>query len=142
MCKQSKWRAEVEIKVPFHDVDAMHIVWHVSYVKYFEIARCALLYSIYYNYGQTRDSGCAWPVIDARVRFGKPARFDQLLTVAAVVREYENRLRISYEIRDAATGGRITRGSTTQVAVCLATNEMCYVSPPVLLEKLGLEGHA
>lgn len=142
MSKQSKWRAEVEIKVPFHDVDAMHIVWHGNYLKYFEIARCALLDSIDYNYAQMSDSGYAWPVIDARVRFGKPARFDQLLTVAAVVREYENRLRISYEIRDTATGGRITRGSTTQVAVCLATNEMCYVSPPVLLEKLGLEGHA
>ena len=139
MSKPSRWRATVEIKVPFHDVDAMRIVWHGHYFKYFEIARCELLDSIDYNYDQMRQSGFAWPVIDVRARFGKPGRFGDLITVHATIREYENRLRIGYEIRNTATGKRITRGSTTQVAVSLETNEMCYVSPPVLLQRLGLD---
>lgn len=35
--------AEVEMTVPFHDVDMMEVAWHGHYVKYFELARCALL---------------------------------------------------------------------------------------------------
>ena len=41
--------AEVEIEIPFHDVDSMKIVWHGNYAKYFEIARCALFESIGLN---------------------------------------------------------------------------------------------
>ncbi len=138
MSKQSRWQATVEIKVPFYDVDALRVVWHANYFKYFEIARCELLDSIDYNYEQMGQSGYAWPVIDIRARFGKPAHFGEVINVQAMIREFESRLRISYEIRNAATGKRITRGSTTQVAVSLKTNEMCYVSPSILLEKLGV----
>ncbi len=31
--------AEHALRVPFYDVDPMHIVWHGNYVKYFEDGR-------------------------------------------------------------------------------------------------------
>ena len=34
---------DVEMQVPFFDVDMLEIVWHGHYVKYLEVARCALL---------------------------------------------------------------------------------------------------
>jgi acyl-CoA thioester hydrolase len=34
---------DTEILVPFFDVDSMNVVWHGHYVKYLEVARCALL---------------------------------------------------------------------------------------------------
>ena len=34
---------EIEIEVPFFDLDPMNVVWHGNYVKYTEIARCKLL---------------------------------------------------------------------------------------------------
>ena len=57
-------QAEICLTIPFHDVDMMHIVWHGHYVRYLEIARCALLDELDYNYNQMRDSGYGWPVID------------------------------------------------------------------------------
>ena len=59
--------------------------------------------------------------------------------VRAEIVEWENRLKIDYLITDAQTGKRLNRASTTQVAVDMASGEMCFVSPPVLFEKLGLE---
>ena len=41
---------ETEISAEFFDVDAMQVVWHGNYVKYLEIARCALLDKIGYGY--------------------------------------------------------------------------------------------
>lgn len=130
---------QVEIEVPFFDVDLMEIVWHGHYVKYFEIARCALLDQLDYNYMQMRDSGYTWPVIDIRLRYVRSAKFRQKIIVHAAIVEWENRLKINYKIVDKETGARLTRGHSCQVAVEIASEEMCYESPAILWNKLGLE---
>lgn len=128
----------VEIQVPFHDCDPVGIVWHGHYAKYFEVARCELLEIFGYNYGQMRDSGYSWPVIDMQLRYAGFCEFGQRIRVTATLVEWEYRLKIRYLIEDVATGKRLTKGHTVQVAVNLATREMCLVSPPVLAEKLGV----
>jgi acyl-CoA thioester hydrolase len=135
----SRWSAEVEMQVQFFDLDPMQIVWHGNYVKYLEVARCALLDSIDYNYPQMQASGYAWPVIDMNLRYVGAASFGQRLKLRAEIVEWENRLKIDYLITDAASGKRLNRASTTQVAVDTASGEMCFVSPPVLFEKLGVQ---
>lgn len=128
--------ATVEIEVPFHDVDVMEVVWHGHYVKYFEVARCALLRLFNYDYPQMRASGYAWPVVECQLKYVRSARFGQKIVVKATLMEFENRLRISYEIRDKASAERLTKGLTTQVAVDVATGELQLVSPPVLEEQI------
>jgi acyl-CoA thioester hydrolase len=136
--RPSRWVAETETQVQFFDLDPMEIVWHGHYVKYLEIVRGVLLDSIDYNYPQMKASGYVWPVIDLHLRYIAPAVFTQRLRLRAEMVEWENRMRIAYLISDAATGRRLTRGTTVQVAVEVATGEMCFVSPPVLFEKLGV----
>ena len=131
--------AEVIIEVPFHDVDVMGVAWHGHYVKYLEIARCALLDKIDYNYAQMKASGYAWPVIDMRIRYPQPLYFQQKVRVKAVLEEWENRLKLSYVIEDEKTGQRLTRAYTVQVAIDMQNGEMQFASPDVLLEKLGIE---
>jgi acyl-CoA thioester hydrolase len=130
--------AEVEVRAPFHHVDPLEVVWHGHYVEYFELARAALLDSIDYNYRQMRDSGYAWPVIELFVRYARPVRYGQRVRVQARLVEWESRLKIDYTVLDAATGARLTTGHSVQVAVRMATGEMCFASPEVLLRKLGL----
>ncbi len=135
----SRWSADVEIQVQFYDLDPMEVVWHGNYVKYLEVARCALLDAIGYNYAEMKASGYMWPVVDMNLRYAAPATFGQRLSVRAEIVEWENRLRIDYLISDAASGRRLNRASTTQVAVDIASGEMCFVSPPVLFQKLGVQ---
>lgn len=130
--------ASITVEVPFHDLDPMEVVWHGNYVRYFERARHALLLALDYDYPQMKASGYAWPVVDLSVRYVRSARFAQKLTVSAKIVEWENRLRIRYEVRDAASGERLTKGETVQVAVEIASGELCFVSPPILFEKLGV----
>jgi len=134
MRKQGILQAEVEIQIPFFDVDSMDVVWHGHYVKYLEIARCALLDKINYGYLQMRESGYAWPVIDLQLRYIRPARFGQKVRVRADLVEWEQRLKLNYLITDAVTGERISRGSSVQVAVDMNTGEMQLVSPTIVLD--------
>ncbi|MCY1389987.1 Thioesterase superfamily protein [compost metagenome] len=126
--------AESEILVPFFDIDPMNVVWHGHYVKYLEIARCALLDKLGHNYLQMQASGFAWPVIDLQLRYIRSATFGQRLVVRASLVEWENRLKINYLISDAASGERITRASSVQVAVDLASREMQLASPKVFID--------
>ena len=126
--------ADTEVLVPFFDVDSLNIVWHGHYVKYLEVARCALLDKLGHDYNQMRDSGYAWPVIDLQLRYVRGAVFGQRINVRASLVEWENRLKIDYLITDIATGERLTRASTVQVAVDVNTREMQLACPKVFVE--------
>ena len=130
--------AEIELSPAFHDLDPMEVVWHGNYIKYFELARCALLQRFDYDYPQMRDSGYLWPIVDLRSKYVRPARFGQRLRVRAEIVEWENRLKIEYRISDADSGSVVTRATSIQVAVDIRSGEMCFVSPPVLLQRLGV----
>lgn len=125
---------DTDVTVPFFDVDSMSVVWHGHYVKYLEIARCALLDMIGHNYSDMRESGYVWPIIDLQLRYAQSARFGQQLRVRADLIEWRNRLKIHYVISDAHTGERLTRASTVQVAVSLADGAMQLESPQLMID--------
>lgn len=130
--------AEIQLKIPFQDVDVIGIVWHGNYLRYFEEARAELLDKVDYGYFQMKESGYAWPIVDTRVKFIKPLHLQQIVRVKARLVEYECQLKIEYEIFDVETGERTTKGYTKQVAVDMENDEMCFVSPKVFLQKLGV----
>ena len=130
---------EIELAPSFHDLDPMNIVWHGNYVKYLEIARCALLAKFDYDYPQMRASGFAWPIVDMRLKYVRSAEFNQRLRIRAEIVEWENRLKITYLIRDAASGAKLNQAYTIQVAVDMQTAEMRYVCPPILWQRLGVQ---
>ena len=130
--------AEIELSPAFHDLDPMDVVWHGHYFKYLELARCALLQTFDYDYPQMRASGYVWPIVDLRTKYLRPARFGQRLRVRAELTEWEVRMRIDYLVSDADTGEAITRAHTIQVAVDVATGEMCFATPEVFRRRLGL----
>ena len=130
---------EITLEPAFHDCDPMNVVWHGHYFKYLEIARCALLRRFGYDYPDMRDSGWLWPVVDARIRYARPLTYGQPLRIRAEIVEWENRLKIDYLIFDQASGQRLTRAHTIQVAVDAVSGELQYVCPVVLWQRLGVE---
>ena len=107
----------------------MHIVWHGNYVKYLEVARCALLASIGYDYNEMARQGYGWPIVKMDFKYIRPAQFGQRIRIDMDIVEIESCLRIDYTLRDAATGEKLTRASTTQAAVAIATGEMQFQTP-------------
>ena len=128
--------AECEIIAQFYDLDPMQVVWHGNYIRYFEQVRGLLLDKIDYNYPQMERSGYLWPIVDMRVKYVRPVRYQQRIRVRAALTEYENRLRIDYRCLDAGSGEVLTKAHTIQVAVNAATGELNLESPPVLLERV------
>lgn len=129
--------AVAETQAQFFDVDPMSVVWHGNYPKFLELGRVAVLDVIGYDYSAMTASGYLWPVVDMGIKYIQPIRLLQRIEIEAGVMEWENRLKIAFEIRDKATGKRLTRAYSVQVAVDMASEQMQWETPPILREKLG-----
>jgi len=128
--------AEAERTVEFFDLDPMQVVWHGNYINYFELGRRALLEKINYGYDEMEKSGYAFPVVEVRAKYISPLRLRDRARIRAVLIEYENRLLIRYEIRNAQTGVLTTKGSSAQMAYDIKNRESCFTCPPILIKKV------
>jgi acyl-CoA thioester hydrolase len=127
----------IPYEVAFYDVDTYRIVWHGSYIKYFELARCALLEKINYTYEDMEKSGYFFPIVDLQIKFIKPLYFRQKVLITAKILNWKHKLIIHYVINDKETGEKITKGSTTQIAVKMPEKIMQFESPIELIQKIN-----
>ncbi len=102
----------IEAEVPFHDVDAMQIVWHGHYFKYFELARTALMRSVSLDNHEIAAKRYRVVVAESRCRHAFPLRYGERFEVAAWFRDTRNRLCVDYEITNLAHDRRSARGHT------------------------------
>ena len=133
-----RFQTEIKLTISFHDVDPTGMVWHGNYFRYMEIAREQLLNQFNYSYREMKESGYLWPIVDAKIKYRSPLLYEQRVRVRAAIEEYENRLRIGYQFFDDASGRKTSSAYTIQVAVETKTNELCFVSPAILFERMGI----
>jgi len=93
----------LRVRVAFADTDAMGVVWHGNYLRWFEMGRTELMRPTELPYPALVGRGIHLPVIEALVRYRRPARYDDLLIVRiGRVSCSGVRLRIDYRIECGA----------------------------------------
>lgn len=125
-----------DVVVPFHDIDLVGVAWHGHYTKYFELARCAVLQVIDYDYPQMKESEVLWPIVDLRLRYVSAAEYGDRLTVAAVIVEWDLRLVIRYFVINSKTEKVTTKGQSVQVPVDGKTGALMLGCPDILEAKI------
>lgn len=91
---------EVKIRVRYSETDQMGVVYHGSYVPYFEIGRVEWLRNKGISYKSLEESGIALPIVSMHLNYKKPARYDDLLTVKTTFRNYSSvKIEFDCEIR-------------------------------------------
>jgi acyl-CoA thioester hydrolase len=104
---------QVELDVPFHHVDALGIVWHGHYPKYFEAAGMALLRKLTLDGGDLIGERYRLVVIESACRHGYPLRYADRVRATAWISDYARRLVLRYEIHNLTRGRRAAHGHTT-----------------------------
>jgi len=69
------------IRVRFGETDLMGIVHHGAYLLYCEAGRVEYMHRRGVEYAKWAEGGLHLPVVEARLRYRKPARFDQRLII-------------------------------------------------------------
>ncbi len=129
---------EVEISVPFFDLDPMQIVWHGNYLNYFELARAALFehygVDLYSYYNRER---IIFPIIRTSTKHILPLKHRDRVICKATLIDANIKLTVDFEIRKAADGSVCTRGRTEQVAVKTPEMETLFSIPEDIRQLLG-----
>lgn len=73
--------SRMELAVRFCETDMMGIVHHANYLVYLEAGRIDWLHRRGVSYEAWARQGVQLPVVEARLRYRKAARFDDLLVV-------------------------------------------------------------
>ena len=77
---------DIQMKVPFHDLDPMQVVWHGNYFKYFDVARFGLFDSVGIDlYGYLKSRQMVFPITRSSVKHILPLRFDDSFVCRATV---------------------------------------------------------
>jgi len=109
------------VRVRYADTDQLGFVYHSNYVIWFERGRTELLRDIGYPYSQMEKDNVYLPVVELFVRYKKPARYDELVTVISFLKEVPEsnckKLRIDYRIFDEKNETLLTEGYTVHIVV-------------------------
>jgi acyl-CoA thioester hydrolase len=88
-----------DVTVRFAETDAQGVAHNATYLVWFEVARVAYLAEHAGGYTALREQGLEALVIEAHVRYGAPARFDDRLRIHARVSDLRGaRFRYEYAI--------------------------------------------
>ena len=91
-----------QIRVRYKDTDTMSVVYYGNYLTYFEVARVEYLSERHLPMSEV-NKRIHMPVVEAFVKYVKPARLDDLLEVTSRVSERKRAsFTFSYEIRNEA----------------------------------------
>ena len=85
MADKEELSATINIRVLYADTDAMGVVYHANYLRWFEQGRCELMRGIGLVYKDFEDQGFGLPVVEMGCKFSQPTRYDDELTLSTTV---------------------------------------------------------
>ena len=110
---------ETTIRVRYVETDQMGVVYHSNFIIWFEVGRVELLRQLGFEY---RDmelvADCHIAVVDVRVRYKAPARYDDQVLVRTQLKNVrDSLLHFTYEVARAGDGTLLAEGETTHLIV-------------------------
>ena len=104
---------KTKIRVIYADTDAMGVVYHTNYIKWFEVGRSELLRSIGYPYSRLEKEGILLPVAECSCKYRLPAVYDDILEITAKIAEVKAAtVTLDYEIKRQESGELLATGWT------------------------------
>jgi len=120
---------ETTIRVRYAETDTMGVVYYGNYLTYFEVGRVEFLRQNGVPMSEVDDK-VRMPVVEATVRYVKPARLDDLLRVRCWIGERRRASFVfGYEIRRAETGDLVATGETRHACWHPETQKMIAIPP-------------
>lgn len=104
------------VRVYYQDTDAGGVVFHATYLSYFERARTEWLRHLGYDIGVMAREGVLFIVRELRMRYARPAQLDDALDITVGV-EHLGRAQFTLDQRVLRAGERLASGSINLACV-------------------------
>jgi len=113
--------AETKVRVRYSETDQAGYVYYGNYSQYYELGRVASMRQIGHTYREMEERGVIMPVLSMNVKYIRPAKYDDLLTIKTIIRTIpETRMNFEYEIYNEK-GELLNKADTTLVFISKET---------------------
>ncbi len=119
----------------FSETDAMGVVWHGNYLKFFEDARehFGVIYDL--DNLQIHDAGFFVPIVHSELFHKSPMHYGETAIVTSkLIYKESAKIIFEFEIINSKTGQISAKGSTTQVYLNAETRELELVKPDFIIK--------
>ena len=123
----------VQLRVRYSETDQMKVVYHGSYIPYFEISRVEWLRNKGISYKSLEDSGIALPIVSMTINYKKPARYDDLLTVNTKLKSYSG-VKVEFECEISNEQGELLTNATFLLVFVDINSGKPILPPDYILE--------
>ena len=134
--------AETAVRVRYAETDTMGVVYYANYLVYFEVGRVEFLRQHGLPMAEV-DRKVRMPVVEASVRYTRPARLDDLLRVRSWIAERKRAsFLFRYRVDHAEAGGLVATGETRHACWHPETQRMIAIPEwlePYLVPERGPE---
>jgi acyl-CoA thioester hydrolase len=111
-------RTSVEFRVRYGETDRMGMAYHAHYLQWAELGRTEHLRRHGVRYRDLEERGCLLAVVEAGLRFVRPARYDDLVRVTAWLTDVRSRkLVFAYRIERAHDDALLATAWTALVSL-------------------------
>ena len=119
------------VRVQYVDTDQGGVVHHAAYLRFLEAGRIELLRARGIDYRRFElEVGKALPVTEARVRYKRPARFDDVLSIETEVGVI-NRAKIRFDSRVMRGEELLCEAEITCACVLLSEMRVCSMDASI-----------
>ncbi|HEX3571360.1 MAG TPA: thioesterase family protein [Acidobacteriaceae bacterium] len=110
---------KVRVRVRYAETDQMRVVYHSNYLVWFEIGRVELMRQRGLDYSRLEaEEGCGIAVVEARVRYKAPARYDDELVIETEIAKVRGPIvQFRYRILRESDEALLCEGETIHIVV-------------------------
>jgi len=101
------YTSEIQIRVRYAETDQMNVVYYGNYAQYFEVGRVEAIRQLGLSYKDIETDGVIMPVVEFTAKYLRPARYDDLLTVKTILREWPVDHRVVFHQEVYNEGGKL-----------------------------------
>jgi acyl-CoA thioester hydrolase len=129
-------RTTVKIRAIYADTDAMGIVYHTNYIRWFEVGRTELFRDIGIPYTEVEAAGFNLPLTQVYCHYLLPTHYDDLVLVETKIAYLKRAsMKFSYLIWDENRVKLLTEGYT--VHACTGRDGRITRIPVVIADKIA-----
>jgi len=115
----------IKINVRFSEVDAMGVVWHGNYLKFFEDGRESFGKKTDMSYLDIHKQGYVVPIVKTQLQYKIPISFgDEIEVVSRLIESKAAKIVFYYEVWNLTTNKMSAEGLTEQVFLNSKTREL------------------
>ena len=126
-----------QVRVRYAEADPMNVVYYGNYAQYFEVGRVESLRNLGISYKGIEDMGIMLPVVELNIKYLRPAKYDDLLTIKSQIKDLPTEHNIVFDQEIYNEEGKLLTIGKVKLYFMDSKLGKRASMPAIMLEKLS-----